>query len=412
MVRQATFARILIASQAFGSPPLVTSMNATMEPIATPVVGRELAPTTVGSFDLSTRKRMTTPSLPSNPQVVTLDSGPVTLVPLDQFKGQMGELENRVKSLRAEATQLSDSADSRFADAGAILAPARGQWQSTDAAMKLAHIDELVTTVTSADAQRQEMAEREHKGVAGLIARLKDYEERRRITRSRNETGGELRTALIELAKEVGSPTTPEADVVLAEARRESATASQRSAEVDAAASAVDTMKQEIDRRSQAVSSVGFDALYELAWLKTYGAPPVSTSLMLHAGEVPYLSAPSTLARQTIQTHFVGSSQGFSFPIGRTGIRYRVGSFAGRPVQRSAMASVDSGELVLTNMRIAFIGRLKTISVNLPKIVNIHMYTDGLALFHEGKENADFFYLGQPRRFVFYLNYLIDGLGA
>jgi hypothetical protein len=391
---------------------MVTWTSAAMEPIAIPGAGREHAPTTEGSFDLSTRKRMTTASSPPTAPVVALDSGPVTLVPLEEFKSRMRNLQNQLSALRTEMAQLNTSADDRFADAGAILVPSRGQWQSSDAAAKLAQIDGLVASVSSADTQRRELAEQAPKGIRGLLARLKGYEESRRITRSRNLTAGELRKALVELAKGITSPTIPAADEILTEARQESATASQRSADIDAGASVVDAMKQEIDRRNQAVSRVGFDALYELAWLKTYGAPPVSTSLMLHKGEVPYLSAPSTLARQTIQTRFVGSSQGFSFPIGHTGIRYRIGSYAGRPVQRSAMASIDTGELVLTNMRIAFIGRLKTITVNLTNVVNIHMYTDGLALFHEGKENADFFYLSQPRRFVFYLNYVIDGLGA
>jgi hypothetical protein len=314
--------------------------------------------------------------------------------------------------LRAEAEQLDASADSLFADAGAILAPTRTEWQSVGAASTLARIDELVAGINLADTRRGEMADREHRGVSGLLARLTDYEERRRVTRDRNRLAAELRPALTALAKDVTSTTTPEADKLMIEARGESITAVQRRTEADSAVSAIGPMKQEVSRRQQAITRVDFDALYDLAWLKTYGPPPVTTSLVLHKDEVPYLAVQSTLARQTTQTRFVGSSQGFSFPIGHTGIRYRVGSFAGRPVQKSSMASVDSGALVLTNMRVAFIGRVKTITVNLPKVVNIHMYTDGLALFHEGKENADFFYLSQPRRFVFYLNYLIDGLGA
>ena len=355
---------------------------------------------------------MTIPSSPPSPLTVTLDSGPVTLVPLDQLRSQVTELEGRVKKLRAEAEQLGASADSLFADAGAILAPRRTDWQSVGAASTLARIDELVAGITAADARRGEMADRERHGVSGLVARLTDYEERRRVTRDRNRLAAELRPALTALAKDVTSTTTPEADKLMIEARGESITAVQRRTEADSADSTIDPMKQEVSRRQQAITSVGFDALYELAWLKTYGAPPVTTSLMLHKDEVPYLSAESTLARQTTQTHFVGSSQGFSFPIGHTGIRYRVGSFAGRPVQRSSMASVDSGELVLTNTRVTFIGKVKTITVDLHKIVNVHVYTDGIAVSHEGKENADFFYLGQPQRFVFYLNYLVDGLGA
>ena len=46
-------------------------------------------------------------------------------------------------------------------------------------------------------------------------------------------------------------------------------------------------------------------------------------------------------------------------PIGHTGIRYRVGSYHGHPVQQQFLGTLDSGSLIITDERMAFIGTTK-----------------------------------------------------
>jgi len=105
--------------------------------------------------------------------------------------------------------------------------------------------------------------------------------------------------------------------------------------------------------------------------------------------EEAYVSVPAVLARQTTRTRYSGGSQGFSFPIGHTGIRYRVGSFSGHPIQSSSITDVDEGTLVLSNMRIAFIGKLKSVVTQLPKLVHIESYNDALAVLPGGPGESE-----------------------
>jgi hypothetical protein len=107
------------------------------------------------------------------------------------------------------------------------------------------------------------------------------------------------------------------------------------------------------------------------------------------------------------RTTYVGASQGVSIPIGHTGIRYRVGTFHGQPVQQTSLSQVDSGQLVLTNRRIVFIGSQKSVLTSLEKIVHVEQYTDALAVFQEGRENPDYYLVTSPAYFLLYLNWCL-----
>ena len=68
---------------------------------------------------------------------------------------------------------------------------------------------------------------------------------------------------------------------------------------------------------------------------------------------------------------------------------------------------VDSGQLVLTNLRLAFMGKLKLVSIPLDKIANLDTYSDGVAVFQENKEDPNVFLVQKVNYLVFYLNYLL-----
>jgi hypothetical protein len=60
-------------------------------------------------------------------------------------------------------------------------------------------------------------------------------------------------------------------------------------------------------------------------------------------------------------TTYQGGYQGFSFPIGHTGIRYRIGAGRGHAVQgQEKPTAVDTGVATITNRRIVFQGPLQT----------------------------------------------------
>jgi hypothetical protein len=127
--------------------------------------------------------------------------------------------------------------------------------------------------------------------------------------------------------------------------------------------------------------------------------------LNLKRGELALASIAARLARNQTKTHWAGSSQGFSFPIGHTGIRYRVGSYHGHPVQQQSLVTLDSGALVITNQRIAFIGRSKSTSIALAKLIHVQCYSDALAVFQEGRENPDFYLVANPTYALFMINW-------
>jgi hypothetical protein len=104
----------------------------------------------------------------------------------------------------------------------------------------------------------------------------------------------------------------------------------------------------------------------------------------------------------------VGGSQGFSFPIGHTGIRYRVGSFHGHPIEQQSLTKLDSGRLVITNQRIAFIGTTKSTSIPLAKLLHVECYSDGIAVFQEGRENPDFYLTAQSKFALFMINWFLN----
>ena len=120
------------------------------------------------------------------------------------------------------------------------------------------------------------------------------------------------------------------------------------------------------------------------------------------------LSAPRTLARIRTRIQYVGGGSGVSIPIGHTGIRYRVGSYRGQRVEQQALRNLDTGTLVVSTQRLAFVGQTKSVVVQLRKVTHVDLYNDALAVFHEGRETADYFLVAAPKQVVFYLNWVLQ----
>jgi len=79
---------------------------------------------------------------------------------------------------------------------------------------------------------------------------------------------------------------------------------------------------------------------------------------------------------------YVGGSQGVSIRIMK-GLYYRVGAFAGQPVDRTERVAVDTGILVLTNERIYFAGPIKALRVPYAKIVSFQPFSDGIGIIRD-----------------------------
>jgi hypothetical protein len=131
-------------------------------------------------------------------------------------------------------------------------------------------------------------------------------------------------------------------------------------------------------------------------------APPVQVAcpVSLKSGEQARLTTAAELGRYVTRTRYVGMSHGVSFPIGKTGIRYRIGAYSGHPVSTTGCSVVDRGVLSLTTTRLVFIGEQKSVTTPLGKILSIKPYSNALEIFQEGREAPNIYFVKAPKAFL------------
>jgi hypothetical protein len=118
----------------------------------------------------------------------------------------------------------------------------------------------------------------------------------------------------------------------------------------------------------------------------------VSPHLMAKKGEVVHLEWPVSLVKEIAIREYQGGYSGFSFPVGKTGIRYKVGGSRGHSVQVGTKLDVaDTGTLAITNKRAAYMGTRKTVDMPYAKLDNITVYADGVQFHVSGRVNAPLF---------------------
>ena len=351
-------------------------------------------------------------SEPAEPQavwsVVQTDGGLVTLVPVESLQARIGQLNEWIAQALASSAALHGQADDHFAASAAILVPRSKEWSVPAAlASDLGRASTLAAAITTNDATAADLKEQKSHG--NVFGRIGAWRHERGLAQERGQEATELRALLIEIGRAAPPSTVPEADGEIHAATDLQSQATELDRQIETIKNSASGLTEEVGRRQESIRSMGFDALYEAASLQTSGAAPVDSPLLLKAGEAAYLAVPATLARMVTRTQHVGGSSGFSFPIGHTGIRYRVGSFRGQPVQQQSLKHLDAGTFVLSNQRVAFIGRIKSSSIPLAKILHVEVYDDAIAVFKEGRENPDFYLMEQPKRAVFLLNWIVGG---
>jgi hypothetical protein len=347
-------------------------------------------------------------STASQTQQVDLPEGPITLEPLDQLVAQVNQLDQDAMQLLKASDAPIAQAKEKLERAGEILLQHKGQWDATAVGDQVAQADQLQAQVAGLGQQIATLASKRHSGLSGLIHSLTDGHHQHDLEAQRAKLSEQLDRTLETFAEKAPETTVPEADALRGEANRLLMEGKSLIDQQHAKSEETKTLLAEVQRRQAAMKEMGFDSLYAAGWLQTYGPAAIDSPLALRPKEQAYVSVAAVLARQTTRTRFVGGSQGFSFPIGHTGIRYRVGSFHGHPVQTSSISDIDEGTLVLSSLRIAFIGRLKSVVTPLAKVVHVEAYTDALAVFQEGRENPNFYKLAAPQYFLLYLNWVLD----
>jgi hypothetical protein len=343
---------------------------------------------------------------------VELQGGLVSLVPIEQLQARITELGTSAAQAQGQAADLTRQALAKMAEAGAVMADHWQEWPAQGLSMPIRQVIGLQQQLATLDASLSELQQHPHRGLSGVFEKLRDNAEVSALQHQRQSIAQQFEVLCEQIAASAPPTTVPEADT----ARTESASLLQQSKECEvrsrAALDASGGLADEVKRRNEADKKLGFDSLYTAARLATYGPEQIQTPLITKHGEQACFAMPASLSRRTRRTRYEGGSQGFSFPIGHTGIRYRVGSFRGHPVQWEQLTKLDSGTLVVTNQRLAFVGGLKSITVPIAKVIHIEAYTDGLAVFHEGREDPDYFQCDRPQEFLLYLNWCLDRLSA
>lgn len=339
--------------------------------------------------------------------VVSTDAGPVTLAPAEQLRSRAGVWRDWAAGTRTSAQALRAQAGAHLATAGQILAAHRTDWTVPSALLETVDEAESLTKQIAADEQSAATL-KEHEASSGFVERIRVKRHEHQTDQDRDRAATRLNNLLIPIARGAPSTTIPEADAERKSAADLEAEAAALDVQVEAADARAGAYESELKRRTDAIKAMGFDSLYEAALLKTSGAPPVEAPLVLKKGEQAYVSTPATLARMVSRTRYAGGSSGFSFPIGHTGIRYRVGSFRGQPIHEQSLTKLDSGTFVLTDQRFAYLGQTKSLSVPLGKLLHVEVFDDGLSIAREGKENPDFFFLADPKHVVFLMNWCLS----
>jgi hypothetical protein len=126
--------------------------------------------------------------------------------------------------------------------------------------------------------------------------------------------------------------------------------------------------------------------------------PEVSSSrLMQKKGEVVHLEVEATLLKDVTIRQSRGGYSGFSFPIGRTGIRYRVGGYGGQSVEvGTKRIPADTGYLVISSQRAVFLGSKKTLDLPYAKLENLTVFSDGVQFHQSNRQAAPVFIVPAP----------------
>ncbi len=110
-----------------------------------------------------------------------------------------------------------------------------------------------------------------------------------------------------------------------------------------------------------------------------------ATNLVMQKGEAAYWAEPAILVEEkVVRRRYEGGSQGVSFRIMK-GVSYRIGAHRGHIVSETGFVPVSDGELIITSKRIIFRGDGKAFAINLNKILDIQILTNGLQISENNK---------------------------
>jgi hypothetical protein len=134
--------------------------------------------------------------------------------------------------------------------------------------------------------------------------------------------------------------------------------------------------------------------------------------LIPKVGEIVRLEVQATLMKLVPIRQYQAGYQGFSFPIGKTGIRYRVGGVRGKSVViGTEFQAADVGTLCVSSERAVFVGRAKTLELPYAKLVSLTVYGDAVQFHQSNRQTAPLFRVPKPDIVAALINALADPAG-
>ncbi len=115
--------------------------------------------------------------------------------------------------------------------------------------------------------------------------------------------------------------------------------------------------------------------------------------LVRKRNEVVHATMGARLLKEVVLREYRGAYSGFSFRVMK-GVRYHTGGTRGHSVVvGSRMEVSDDGVLVLTSQRAVFLGSKRSLEFAYPKLLDIHVYSDGIRLAVSNRQTPSVFEL-------------------
>lgn len=324
---------------------------------------------------------------------------------LDDLLDAAQRMQADSEHLAAEALELDACAEDRFADAGAYLVPRREWWRpSAELVAQLAEADRLVAAIAALD---QRLARLEGLDDADAGRRHRWLDARTAAARRRRDrAASRLRSALVRIGRAgaTAAVQVPDVEPILAEAVELLSRARRLRFSLVSRAGRLNEIEREIERREEAERIMGFDSLHLAACFARYGIPEIECPYELEAGEAAYLTTEAQLARPPSESPYLVRTEGVIPPAAWTGVPHWMGAFLDRRVPLGG-GGLDPGIVLLTSLRLAFVGAGGSEAIWLDMVADMDVYQDGIAVLHAGAPRRMILGVPAPRQLAFYLNW-------
>ena len=343
---------------------------------------------------------------PTFPRAELSGVGVVSLATLEELRGARHTEQARVEQMAWQVAELGLQVEDCLAAAGALLVPRRAWWPvPPELYPHLAEAERLASRISLLDRQIGDLGPAPDR--SDLVFRIRGWGGGQRVRRSRDRTAAQLRRALVLIASAgaTAGAGVPDVGPLFEQADQLWARAEGLRGALTAASGRLGALEQEIRLREEAERRMGFDSLHLAAYFRLHGLPAVQSPLALETGEVAHLAVPATLVRTPSGARPGGGPAGVSAAY--TGIHSWVGVLRSRPAPRQAVEQTDDGALVVSSRRLAFVGSTQPVTIPLASVVDVDVYTDGIAVLPLGRENPDLFLVAAPTHVAFYFNWAL-----